>query len=519
MKKLSLLFVFILCCIYLSAQVPYEETLTLDNYLNNAHNNSGTRSAEINPDEYIIYQRSVGMTNLPNFNLNRIDTASNSYFQQALTEIYQSSKEQIFTDYMGLRAKIGADEELLNTVNIGILNTKYSVLNYDESNPNNPNNAFSLVGHELRLIDGKKPYTTHYATVVSPLKDEVQGNSIRFKFRSDLIYSNGKPIQTLTADLGDGITRSIIKNGNLSINEATVHFSQTQRTVQTYHIAFTDGAILTTRSILFVYIPESTPRSGHTNTTDVRDFVSDYSFKGYDESTDLYGRLDYRVFHANSDKKLRKPLLIIDGFDPGDTRKIEQKDYKDPNDTSNNPPSIYDLMKYIDSQKKERYLVEDLNTKGYDVVIVNFPSDRIRKIWMPDFWFLPLRFRFVDGGADYIERNALTVATLIKKLNQEIKDNGSNEKLVVVGPSMGGQITRYALAWMEKNNIDHNTRLWVSFDSPHLGANIPIGMQSALYLMKEAGVPAGADKYNFMLKSPAAQQMLINQHHEHGSYS
>lgn len=422
-----------------------------------------------------------------------------------------------------MRSKIWADEDTHNVVNIGILNLKYDVLNYDESNSLNPNNAFTLIGYELRYIDGKEPYTLYHTTIISPLKNKVFGSNIRFKFKSDLIFSNGKPIRTLRADLGDGITRAIIRNGILVASDVSVLFSQSKNAVQSYYITFADGSYLTTRSIISVYVPsQSGIKSEHPYTKDFTNFVSAYSFKGYDEPDSLKGVLDYRVFYAKSDKVLRKPFLILDGFDQGDKRKIEKNDYLNPNDTTKNPKPIYELMKYY-KNGKERNLILDLNAKGYDVVIVNFPSNRIRKPWIPEIIDnllpqYPWQLIFIDGGADFIERNAYTVATLIQKLNQEIQNNNSNEKLVIVGPSMGGQISRYALAWMEKNNIEHNTRIWLSFDSPHLGAHIPIGIQSALYLMAQSGIAQGSDRYNYVLKSPAAQQMLINQHKELGNH-
>ena len=53
---------------------------------------------------------------------------------------------------------------------------------------------------------------------------------------------------------------------------------------------------------------------------------------------------------------------------------------------------------------------------------------------------------------------------------------------------MGGQIARYALSYMEANNLPHNTRLYVSLDSPHNGANIPIGLQHFIkYFATETG--------------------------------
>tara|TARA_R110001583_G_scaffold75790_1_gene208216 strand:- start:809 stop:1510 length:702 start_codon:yes stop_codon:yes gene_type:complete len=103
--------------------------------------------------------------------------------------------------------------------------------------------------------------------------------------------------------------------------------------------------------------------------------------------------------------------------------------------------------------------------------------------------------------------------TLYQHLNNVVFQNGSSEKLTIVGPSMGEQISRYALAYMEKNNIDHNTRLWISIDSPHLGANIPIGIQSMINLLDAfIGSVAAADFYDDQIKSTAANQQLIEQH-------
>ena len=88
-----------------------------------------------------------------------------------------------------------------------------------------------------------------------------------------------------------------------------------------------------------------------------------------------------------------------------------------------------------------------------------------------------------------------------------------NEKLVITGSSMGGQVVRYALAYMEKHNMNHNTRLYISQDSPHLGANIPLGVQD--FLDYNATILHNADARESMdrkLDNPAAREMLL-QHH------
>jgi hypothetical protein len=119
----------------------------------------------------------------------------------------------------------------------------------------------------------------------------------------------------------------------------------------------------------------------------------------------------------------------------------------------------------------------------------------------------------VDGGSDYIQRNAMVFAELIQTINAQ-KVGG--EELVVIGPSMGGLISRYALSYMEQNSIAHDTRLFISFDSPHLGANIPISFQYLLNYIAEAEDNADAQLIvSSLLNTPAAKEMLVDHYLGH----
>ena len=86
---------------------------------------------------------------------------------------------------------------------------------------------------------------------------------------------------------------------------------------------------------------------------------------------------------------------------------------------------------------------------------------------------------YVDwlNGVDDMRRNAELLETVIEWANTQKTDNGSTEKNVVLGQSMGGVIARYALREMELENVDHETRLYISHDAPHQGANVPYGLQ------------------------------------------
>lgn len=42
---------------------------------------------------------------------------------------------------------------------------------------------------------------------------------------------------------------------------------------------------------------------------------------------------------------------------------------------------------------------------------------------------------------------------------------------------MGGLVARVALRQMENDGQAHHTSHYISFDSPHNGANVPLGLQ------------------------------------------
>ncbi|MEV4946881.1 hypothetical protein [Streptomyces sp. NPDC053755] len=83
-----------------------------------------------------------------------------------------------------------------------------------------------------------------------------------------------------------------------------------------------------------------------------------------------------------------------------------------------------------------------------------------------------------------------------------IAEQQGDARLAVGGFSMGGIVTRYALARMETRRIDHRTALYFSYDSPHRGATIPVGVQAFSYF-----IPFPND-FARQMSSPAACQML-----------
>ncbi len=163
------------------------------------------------------------------------------------------------------------------------------------------------------------------------------------------------------------------------------------------------------------------------------------------------------VYYGQGHAAIENPLIVAEGF-----------------------PGGYCLDKLWSVLNAQGFATNILK-KGYDLIILGF-----------------------DEGTSYIEANAGVAIAAIQKA---IGERQGSTPLVVGGASMGGLITRYALTYMEANYMDHQTRLYFSFDSPHLGALVPA---SAMYFASYyALVSDAASQANEKLTSPAAQEMLI----------
>tara|TARA_B110000967_G_scaffold117177_1_gene119902 strand:+ start:1409 stop:4477 length:3069 start_codon:yes stop_codon:yes gene_type:complete len=450
----------------------------------------------------ILYERTTPWSKLNIFN-DSINISTKRHFEQALHELYKSSNQEKFTYYRDLRTKY-TPKSLKNTVDIGIINTTFNELNYTEKDETK--GALRLRNNTFEKRRGNKPaFLEKHALVIAPLKEQLTGNSITFKFDPQFIFQETKkPIRTLIANFNTSQNYTIIENGTLVKDHITVNYAAEGLKQLTFVATFADGSTLDTKAMLKTTVLISPPPLVENPPNQ----IATTAFQG------ALGEVEYRIFYhtKNNDgsintneRILKKPIVIIDGFDPGDGRKIG---YLEDNVTEN---TLVNDMYYENSAGVNVNLVTELREKGYDVIFVNQITHTKNNV-------------VIDGGADYIERNAMAHVALYQHLNNTLLQNGSSEDLVIMGPSMGGQISRYALAYMEKKyeletdpvikeTWNHNTRLWVSIDSPHLGANIPIGMQAMMNLLDAFGdSTAAADFYNYRLKSVAGNQQLIEQH-------
>ncbi|WP_075344532.1 T9SS type A sorting domain-containing protein [Tenacibaculum agarivorans] len=484
MKKnnfLPILFVFGL--LYVQAQ----------NYTTNVDNRF-KKLSKSTISSNILIDRVFSASGIPAFNQGiRKDTSSFNHFKQAWSELYRASYSKNFPSITNFKNQLNSTKYSSNTIPIGIINTEFHQANFGTT-AQNANVNFNPITGEFTNKPGKNPFKKKQTTIIAPLKDKVSGPNITFLTNSLFkLHKKGKRIKHLRL-YANNTSFSLINNYVLSVKSFTTRYSHSGLKYLRFVITFSDNTVKTTYGSVYVSV-QKTLLARNTNMSNLKEIIAhdDLTFKGYDETRFIKGKNEYRIYYATNDAIVRKPLYIIDGYDPGDKRKIERND---PNHESSK--SIRELMSYKNGSTNID-LIEELNSKGYDVIIVNHILNN-----------------GIDGGSDYIERNAYTFISLLREIKQQQE---GNEKAVVIGPSMGGLISRYALAYMEKKlaetgnheKWDHNTRLWVSFDAPHQGANIPIGVQKGIqYFADELEVENAKDFIKDELNKPAPKQMLVN---------
>jgi len=165
------------------------------------------------------------------------------------------------------------------------------------------------------------------------------------------------------------------------------------------------------------------------------------------------------IFLADGHATVEKPIILSEGIDFDDNLNWEV---------------LYDLY-------NQQNMLENLRAEGFDMIIFNY-----------------------DNPITYIQCNGLLMVKLIQTINDT---TNYSYPITVVGPSMGGLVCRYALTYMENHGMNHNANLYFSFDAPHQGANLPLGLQYLLNFYKD--IDASIALMLAALNKPAAKQMLV----------
>lgn len=191
---------------------------------------------------------------------------------------------------------------------------------------------------------------------------------------------------------------------------------------------------------------------------------------------------------ASGHSTIEKPFIVVEGFDPR---------------SKSNPKGLW---RYESIIAKEKFFQTLRLYKGYDIVYVDW-----------------------ENPCEYIQANSYALISVIRWINEQKAKVNSKEKNTILGHSMGGLIARYALKTMENKGIMHQTQAYISYDAPHLGAHIPLGLLYGYKAVREwcadkdfikplkiniGGVDYSVDELiqigNSLAYSNAAAQMLVD---------
>ena len=421
----------------------------------------------------IIYDQVVGLSDVAEHPKNAVTA---NYFKQVYYELQRADSENRFADF-ALLTNETIRSSITHQLPLSVLVAQFESLSPEAIARED---AYKNSQDQWVSKPNTAVFTTHNLALAAPLNSSISTLTNTFLLKNNLIFNTtNKTISAILANFNDGQGwRTVAANQAITVtfpNQATQKID--------FRIQFTDGTS-TTNSAELTFIPAVTLRNPG-NTSAITTINASIPYQGVEDAAAYLGQGEYEIFYDNGNGILDKPIILLDGFDPNDGRPI---------------PAIYGLLNYGLSGQN---LADDLRNQGFDVVILNFPNYTQTETG-----------NVLSGGVDYIQRNAMVFVELLNQINAQ---KVGNEKNVVIGPSMGGLIARYGLRYMEQNSLNHDTRLYLSFDTPHYGANIPIGFQHLFNYM--ANGPLGDATIQVfvdaMIKSNASRQMLIDQFEGH----
>ncbi|NIJ43699.1 hypothetical protein FHR24_000138 [Wenyingzhuangia heitensis] len=526
MKKTYIIFTILVCLFVYKTQAQEENDYTAQmdgmfQYLD---------KTAIDTD--ILIDRVFPAANIQEFNQGvRIDTSSYRHYKQAWSELYRASYHHDFVGLETLKTGLYHKNYDQHIVPIGFINTEFHRTDFGTTEAN-AKVAFDENEEVFRNIAGLNPFVKKQTTIVSPLVHKVVGSSFSFKMEEACsLYQQGKRIKKLLLTT-NGANFTLIDNFIASTQYFNTTYSESGIECLKFTITFSDDTSKITYAVLSVeklstageradtvagsldLETEEIPIwANHGEEDNVLD--GDLLYQGYDESRPYEGKNEYKIYYdlIHKDKILNKPMIIIDGYDAADSRKISvEVDGRDGLEKS-----LYEQMSYDPDNNPETDntvdMVQKYREQGYDVILVNHPRYKRREDGVE-----------VVAGSDYLQRNAFTFIALLRRLKKRMQPE---DKFTIIGPSMGGLVSRYALAYMEKKlaetgdteKWDHKTALWVSFDSPHQGANIPIGVQKGIqYFANDLGVETAKEFITEQLDKPFPKQLLVNHYTNNSSY-
>ncbi len=475
MKAKHLLFAaLVMMTGYLSAQNPGQEFTDRMNYIFQPTDKSRVTTGLLS--DYGLQMVEPGYFNgVPaDSNYVNMDTwkmlYSGIYTSKINSNISLTSPETVFTQ---IESTTHA-----TAVPVAMMHYQYNQLNENAVNLG----LLQVVNDQIIDVPGAaSPYLTKQLFAVAPKALLFDGPTARFVFKSNLFYKNvNKTVQKREINFNN-------ESGYLTANwdsPLSYTFSSGGIKAVYFRLTYTDGTSYTSRTNIQVTEMSSLLKSAQAGIDSVL-LPATSQHSG--------GKMQIRLSGYNTSGQIKKPLIVAEGFDASCIMSsIGNVDIN----------NLIDFSNDIDS---------------WGTINVPYPGGGtlLNKIDIAQYDIIYLDYK---NGVDDIFRNAQLFREVIQYVNSHKQGSEPN---VVMGISMGGLVARIALRQMEQAGVNHQTWKYISVDSPHKGANVPIGYQAAVRHIQNTNLQVffiNVLDYNNseyatgavnLLNSMAAKQMLI----------
>lgn len=320
------------------------------------------------------------------------------------------------------------------------------------------------------------PYDTGYTASFAPHQITYNSNTITFSFPSDIWLSN-LTCERVEFDAGSGSYRTITPGSSFSQTyNSGIHHLRLKATLTNGKILYAHTMIKTSEEYSSAAVTRAVNIQG-TNRESLSTTYNGQSISGY-----LW-------FHQLNNDSVRKPFIIVEGFDPNELA------FNAITEHSEFGYGSFNMLTFIKNEEGTG------NSRFLQRIIQNY-----------DVFYLDMKN--CENG---IEANAALLQEAIRYINN--RKAHDSEKNIILGRSMGGLVARNALTDMESRGEHHETNLFIAQDSPFLGANVPLGALYALYALNglytrylSQFISASEDiaKIKMLVQSLSVQQMLFN---------
>jgi hypothetical protein len=332
-------------------------------------------------------------------------------------------------------------------------------------------NLLKYENEQVKDVAGRtqSPYLQQNLFIASPTKNRIKNGTVSLVFKSNLFYNTtGKAVQSLAVDFANG-------NGYVAAtwdSPVSATYSSTGLKLIKIKITFTDNSTMQCYSQIEVENVAGVTTLAYPETAD--------QTVAFGPNATHSGGDIFIAYGNNNDGILDRPFIVLEGYDPSSI-----------STTLANPYNYENFIDRINTPNQFNFN-DELDLAGYDLIFLNYRD-----------------------GTDDILRNAALFEEVVNWVNSN-KAIGAEDN-VVMGISMGGLVSRYGLARMTKAGLDPQTRLLITHDSPHRGANVPLGFQHLFTTLpnvvtrgiKLAGMSEQLQAAVDLFNAPATTQMLI----------